>query len=235
MALHNYELFKRATDNFGELLATMAIHSPDANLIRQPNAIGMKVGQLGRYSYMDAAVVPIDQTPPPHCPNLPHYLWSHANEVDGRAWDNNMVLLGMGLDLKDFKAPQFVFPYQLIESGLETVGQMNECVYPNFSWFSQMITCLEDGRVATYGFKLGPNFVCVALTLLVDENLSIHAVTTANANRKQGLASQLVSQILAKAKDEGVRSATLHATQDGLALWEKLGFKKVGDLKGYVG
>jgi ribosomal protein S18 acetylase RimI-like enzyme len=72
------------------------------------------------------------------------------------------------------------------------------------------------------------------LTLTVGDDLSIQYVATEASHRRQGLATRLLLAILASAKAEGLRSATLQASPDGLSVYERLGFRKVATLRGFL-
>jgi GNAT superfamily N-acetyltransferase len=49
--------------------------------------------------------------------------------------------------------------------------------------------------------------------------------------RKRGIAQQIMLTILAWAKDRGLRSVNLHASDEGRRLYEKLGFKATNEMR----
>ncbi|BDE06072.1 hypothetical protein WPS_13480 [Vulcanimicrobium alpinum] len=92
----------------------------------------------------------------------------------------------------------------------------------------------DGDRVRANGLRDRETFVCVALTIAVDDDLGIHYVATEAAHRRRGLASRLLRAILANARAAGMRSAILQASADGLAVYERLGFRRVATLRGYL-
>jgi len=64
--------------------------------------------------------------------------------------------------------------------------------------------------------------------------VSIQYVATEAAHRRRGLASQLLRALLSAARDAGIRSATLQASPDGLSVYERLGFRHLTTLRGYL-
>jgi GNAT superfamily N-acetyltransferase len=59
-------------------------------------------------------------------------------------------------------------------------------------------------------------------------------VATESDHRRRGLATLLLTEVLARAAATGFRSATLQASQDGLPVYLRMGFRQVGVLRGFV-
>ena len=100
--------------------------------------------------------------------------------------------------------------------------------------FGPLVGSLRDDRVRTHGLAEGGSFACVALTLEVGDDVSIQYVATEEAHRRRGLASRLLLAVLADARGRGILSATLQASPDGLSVYERLGFRRVATLRGYL-
>ena len=95
---------------------------------------------------------------------------------------------------------------------LAVLGDINERAYGQIGTFSPLVRKLRDDRIRIYGLRDGGAFVCVGLTLEMGDDASIHYVATEASHRRRGLASQLVLAMLATARNEGKRSATLQAS-----------------------
>ena len=72
------------------------------------------------------------------------------------------------------------------------------------------------------------------MTLTVGDDASVHYVATDARFRRQGPASRLIEHVLASAVQAGARTATLQASADGLPVWERLGFRRLALLRGFV-
>jgi ribosomal protein S18 acetylase RimI-like enzyme len=59
----------------------------------------------------------------------------------------------------------------------------------------------------------------------------IFNVYTGLEHRRQGLARQLIQALLEEAKMRGIRSVSLHATNDGKALYQELGFEASNEMR----
>jgi len=78
-------------------------------------------------------------------------------------------------------------------------------------------------------------FVCIMFTMLLDGDLSIQYVATERSFRRRGLASRLLRRVLHDAyHTAGARTASLQATPDGLSVYERLGFRRVGALRAFL-
>lgn len=104
----------------------------------------------------------------------------------------------------------------------------------------------EPVRVADLGAPDGPPglsawvlvrdglAVAGAWSYLHDADCGIYAVGTSPQWRRKGLARTLMTQVLADARQQGARTATLQATRMGRQLYESLGFEAVGRYEEWV-
>lgn len=229
------ELARRSILGFGELIAALGRWSvgPEAE-IRWPNAVGARIAAAADNPFFDAAIVPVGAVPPADDLRLPSCLWTVADAIPGRVEDAEIATPCMGVALNDPAldldggAPNVEVP------SLAVLGDINERAYGDTGWFSPLVQALRDDRVRTHGLRDGNVFVCVALTVAIGDDISIHYVATEASQRRRGLASRLVRAVIATARDDGMRSATLQASADGLPVWEQLGFRRVATLRGYL-
>ena len=84
------------------------------------------------------------------------------------------------------------------------------------------------------GLRVGGTWACVAATLRRADDVSVQFVATEAPFRRRGLASTLLLAVLAQARIDGARTATLQASPDGLPVYERLGFRTVATLHALV-
>jgi len=229
------ELTRRAILGFGEMVAALGRWGVGAaSVVRRPDALGARIHTTAGNPWFDAAVVPLDMAPPADDPLLPRCIWTVADAVPGRIEETGIATPCMGVALDD--------PALALDGGalavevppLATIDDLNERAYNETGTFGPLIRTLRDDRVRTYGLRDRDTFVCVALTLAVGDDVSIQYVATEATHRRRGLASQLLRAMLAAARDDGRHSATLQASPDGLPVYERLGFRRVTTLRGYL-
>jgi len=228
------ELARRSAAGFGEMLAVVGHCGVGAgSVVRRPDAVGAHIDLADPNPWFDAVVVPADAPPPADDPSLPHCLWTFADRVDGRVEDVGIATPCMGLPL-DAPLP---FTFDPVDAGTPTpgaVGAMNDRAYGTGTVFGPLAARIRDDRVATHGIRVDGRFVCVAMTLTLDDDLGIHYVATEVDHRRQGLATRLLATIIGRGRSEGMRTTTLQASPDGLHVYRRMGFREVGLLRGFV-
>ncbi len=106
--------------------------------------------------------------------------------------------------------------------------------YGDIGMFGALIRELRDDRARVHGLRENGAFVCVAMTFALGDDVGIHFVATKAGCRRRGLASRLLLALMAAARADGIRSATLSVSSDGLSVYEHLGFCQVATLRGYL-
>jgi GNAT superfamily N-acetyltransferase len=229
------ELLHRAVLGFGEMVAALGRWGVDPDtVIRRPDLLGARIDTVGDLPWFNAAVVPADATPPEDDPSLPYCVWSLAEAVPGRAVDPDYVLPCMGLRFED---PALALGGPLVETekpGWEAFGLVNEHAYEAPDIFVPLIRDLQDARFTPYGLRRDGVFVCVAMTLVRGDDVCLHYVATEPAWQRQGLATKLLRTLLARARAQGLRTATLQASPDGQGVYESLGFRHLGTMRAFV-
>lgn len=120
------------------------------------------------------------------------------------------------------------------EPSLSGLGDVNERAYGDTGMFGPLICELRDDRARVHGIRENGTFVCVAMTFTVGDDVGMHFVATDADCRRRGLASRLLIAVMAAARADGIRSATLSASSEGLSFCERLGFRRVATLRGYL-
>lgn len=172
-------------------------------------------------------------TTPPDCHTA---YWTVADAAPGRVEVSEIATPYMGIALDD---PTLLAlgggAKNVATPSLVVLGDLNERAYGQIGGFTPLVrTLADDDRIRTYGLRDGNRFVCVAMTFTIDEDVSISYLATEGSHCRQGLASQLLLALLAAAREQGRRSATLQASTDGLAVYERLGFRTVATLRGFL-
>jgi GNAT superfamily N-acetyltransferase len=227
------ELARRSVLGFAETVAALGRWGvgPEA-VVRRPDAVGARVDVASDNHWLDAAVVPAGAVPPADGPDLPHCLWTLAPAVPDRVEDTAIAMPCLGLELDGDVA--FDVPAAAIDRpSLATVGEVNDRAYGQGDRLGPLVGALRDDRVQTHGLRDGDAWACVTLTLRVGDDLSVQYVATEERHRRRGLASRLLTAILADARAEGLRTATLQASPDGLPVYEHLGFRRVATLHAF--
>ena len=228
------EMARRSILGFGEMIAALGRWSAGAEVVvRRPNAVGARIDAAADNPWFNAAVVPADTVPPPDDPGLPDCVWTMADAVPGRVEEPGISTPCLGVELADL-ALELDGPLDLEAPTLQVLGEINERAYGQPGAFVPLVRGIRDDRLRTHGLCDGGEFVCVALTLAIGDDLSIQYVATEASHRRRGLASRLLLAIMAAAKAEGLLTATLQASPDGLSVYERLGFRRVATLRGYL-
>ena len=118
------------------------------------------------------------------------------------------------------------------ETDLATVGHVNDLAYGNpDARLERTLSPLPPGLLHAYVAELQGRPASVALALHHNEDCGISFVATAPHARRQGLASDVMQQVAADAREAGLTSATLQATSLGEKLYVALGYRKVSDMQ----
>ena len=211
--LDDAELARRSILGFGEMIAALGRWAAGAEaVVRRPDALGARIDAAADNPWYNAAVVPPGVPPPADDPRLPYCLWTLADAAPGRVEDPAIATPCMGVALDDPALSLDAGAMDVQAPSLAVLGDINDRGWGQIGVFSPLVRALRDDRVRTYGLRDGGAFVCVGLTLAIGDDASIHYVATESTHRRRGLASRLVLTMLAAARNEGMRSATLQAS-----------------------
>jgi len=228
------ELARLSAASFGEVLAMVALWGagPDA-VIRSPDVVGGRMGPTARSPWLDAVVVDPGAVPPPDDPRLPLCIWTFADRAEGRIEYPEIAMPCMGLELADV-AVAVDGQVEVISPALAVVGAVNDRAYGITPLFGPIAGRLRDDRIATHGLLVDDRIACVAMTLTLGDDLGIHYVATEAAYRRRGLATRLLTAVMQRGRADGMRTATLQASPDGLPVYRKMDFREVGLLRAFV-
>ena len=115
---------------------------------------------------------------------------------------------------------------------LATVGHINDLAYGNpDARLERTLAPLPPGRLRAYVAELQGRPASVALALHHEQDCGISFVATAPHARRQGLATDVMQRVAMDARDAGMTSTTLQATNLGEKLYYALGYRKVSDMQ----
>eukprot|EP00455_Lapot_gusevi_P050544 TRINITY_DN733_c0_g1_i1.p1 TRINITY_DN733_c0_g1~~TRINITY_DN733_c0_g1_i1.p1 ORF type:complete len:248 (+),score=31.29 TRINITY_DN733_c0_g1_i1:65-808(+) len=237
----DFELASRAIGGYGELTSAMAHNflGPDS-VIHRDNAIGCRLSppapaEAIENPWFNSVVVPFGAVPPVDSPDLPLCIWADTEAIEGRVVSDELCMPCLGLDLDPV-----VWNIPGAMDGVETpsavvLGDVNERAY-NSGGFTPIVTALRDPRVHFHGLKDPDSglFVCVGMTVLIGTDVSINYVATEQSHRRRGLATRLMRAMLAFGCSQGMQTATLLASPDGLPIYERLGFRRAATVRGFL-
>jgi ribosomal protein S18 acetylase RimI-like enzyme len=133
--------------------------------------------------------------------------------------------------------------FVLATPSLADLGDLNERAYGDAGTFGPIARSLHSDAMSLHGLRTcadpftpdrpGP-FVCVMLALRIGDDVGVHFLATEAEYRRKGLASHLLVAVLRGAAAAGATSASLQASEDGLTLYKRLGFRVVATLRGFV-
>jgi GNAT superfamily N-acetyltransferase len=89
----------------------------------------------------------------------------------------------------------------------------------------------HDRRIQLFAATKDDTLVGTALLCMNDELAWIGYVSVAKDHRRRGLGAQLAWQAAARAKDRGMHTVALHASDLGEPVYTRLGFKPVSHIK----
>ena len=131
---------------------------------------------------------------------------------------------GMGAALDELPEQ----PADPIAADLATVGRVNDLAYGNRDGrLERTLTPLPNGVLRGYQARMNDAPAAVALALHHDQDAGISFVATIPKARRRGLATQVMRQALTEAREQGLTTTTLQATDVGERLYVALGYRRL--------
>jgi len=230
------ELARRSIAGFGETLACLGrTRVGGAREVRLPGLIGARIPWAADNPWIDAAAVLPGATAPDAGADgdaMPRCLWTAGPGPAHRRLLTDVEMPCMALALDAAAPPVALTPET---PPWPVVGELNDRAYGQRDRLAPLIAAFGgEERLRAHGVRVDGTWACVAVTLRHDEDVSIQYVATEVAHRRRGLAGGLLAAVLAEARADGARTATLQASPDGRPVYERLGFSVVTVLRGFV-
>ncbi len=149
--------------------------------------------------------------------------------------------VGMVLDLKEFQAKgtdlqiERIGPKQLREfvQVLTTIGIHSDAHEKIYSQLPPLLY-LEESPFAFYLAYRDKRPIATGLLVLHAQVAGIYYITTIPEERKKGVGTAMMQQLLAHAQSKGYALSTLQASHLGKNLYEKMGYRSICSFKEYV-
>jgi GNAT superfamily N-acetyltransferase len=118
------------------------------------------------------------------------------------------------------------------EIDLPALARINDEAYGMHSAFARALERLEAGNgLYAYGVEEDGELVAGLVTFDFEDDCSVWLVATREAARGRGLAGSLMSHAMADARERGRTTSTLQATDLGRPVYERLGFRSLGEIQ----
>lgn len=236
-------LLVRLWDGFARLQALLGGHAGPGSVLEREGLVASVVPSAPDSPTLNAAVAIAAERAPEHLEELQRrYAGAKVRRwgvwLDGSASlaaqalaQAGMVVTtaspGMGAKLdelpgshEDGAAPR--------PADLTTVGRVNDLAYGNYdARLERTLAPLPNGILKGYRADLNGKPAAVALTLRHGEDCGVSFVATIPKARRKGLASTVMRQALAAARDSGCTTTTLQATDVGERLYTNLGYRRL--------
>jgi ribosomal protein S18 acetylase RimI-like enzyme len=121
-----------------------------------------------------------------------------------------------------------IAPQQAQIADLTTVGKVNDRAYGNYdSRLERTLAPLPNGILRAYRADVDGAAAAVAMALHHKHDCGVSFVATVPQARRRGLATNVMRQVLAEARERGMTSTTLQATDIGERLYSNLGYRRL--------
>lgn len=151
----------------------------------------------------------------------------------------NGVEPAMILDLHSFQtSPNVLWNHIYPVDSMEALEPFAKVVADNWSppdqnviTFYQRVgpSVLETDQLRLFYYLMNGHVVGTVELCRSGDTMGIYGLATLEKMRGQGIGSAMMSYVLNLAKEEGCQYATLQASEDGIGIYEKMGFSRVTD------
>jgi GNAT superfamily N-acetyltransferase len=230
----------RLWDGFARLQLLLGGHAGQGRTLERDGLVASIVRNAPDSPTLNAAVWLDPDKAAQHVDELER-LYAQANVrrwgiwIDGRASlaaqalaQHQMVMTtaspGMGAALENLEVDG---PAEQA-ADLATVGRVNDLAYGNYDGrLERTLTPLPNGVLKAYRADFDGEPAAVALALHHGDDAGISFVATVPKARRKGLATNVMQQALADAKQSGCTTTTLQATDVGERLYTALGYRRL--------
>lgn len=228
------ELFGSASPSarvvrLGGVIASVSPPTPDRSLFNSvyaadPSELSSLVGDLESI-FGEAGIRAWTVWLPADHPAGPGLLAPRGHILDGSP-------RSMGLALAGLRVPERSLPEGVelrTTHDLAEIGAVNDAAYGLEAVWATALSGEPDVLVHWLVAVEGERAIACAGVIDVGDDACVTAVATVPERRGDGLASIIVARLLAGAAERGLSTATLQASRAGAPVYERLGFRDVGN------
>jgi ribosomal protein S18 acetylase RimI-like enzyme len=147
-------------------------------------------------------------------------------EARGHLFDGEPA--AMTLDLADLRSAPGDVDWD-DDASFEELGRLNDEAYgyaPGTGYAAALVEPSASLPMRIFRAREGRETVSVMATIDHEDDLGIYFVATPERHRGRGLASRLLSAVLAAGRERGMRTSSLQASAKGAGLYERLGYRR---------
>jgi GNAT superfamily N-acetyltransferase len=234
-------LLVRLWDGFARLQALLGGHAGPGSVLERDGMVASVVPSAPDSPTLNAAVAIEADRAPEHLEEL-RQRYANAKVRRWGVWLDGSASLaaqalaqagmivtsaspGMGATLDELSGTDADYAAPRL-ADLTTVGRVNDLAYGNYdARLERTLAPLPNGILKGYRADLHGKPAAVALTLHHGEDCGVSFVATIPKARRKGLASAVMRQALAAARESGCTTTTLQATEVGERLYTNLGYR----------
>lgn len=247
MTISDVELERRVRDSLPAEIELFGSSSPSARVIRRGGVIASVSPAMPERSLFNSVYA----EDPDELPEVTDELEATYEAAGVRAWtvwlpashqvasllvERGHTLDGaprsMGVALTGFRPPARRVPAAVAQRAphdLAEIGLVNDAAYGLDGVWSVALTGEPTVAVRWLVAEEDGRPIACAGAIDAGDDACITAVATLPEHRGRGLASLLIAGLLADAAERGLSTATLQASRAGAPVYERLGFRDVGN------
>lgn len=140
-------------------------------------------------------------------------------------------LIAMSVLLASVDA-ELIEQIKVIESEQELEAWANACskAFGYETDATALLPLLSDDNAEIFAYRVGGNIAGTAIAYQTNAVMGVHQVGVLPEYQGKGIGKLLMSHLVAYAKDKGCELMTLQASEAGLPIYVKMGFKKLGNV-----
>jgi len=157
-----------------------------------------------------------------------------ALERDGHVLDMTLRVMAVKLDRIERPRADALEDWTA-EGELQVIGPLNDSAYGlETDSFARALANTPEGAVRAYVARLDGRAVGCLTVIDHDGNADVESVAVLPEARGRGISGKLLGYALADARERGLETSTLVATDLGLPVYERLGYREFGTVGMWV-
>jgi ribosomal protein S18 acetylase RimI-like enzyme len=216
------------------MLLLVGRHVPGATPLERDGLVGALVPTVGDYPWVSAAVLMPGAPRSALAGELPRCVWAteeHGAPPPGLHEHPDLAMPALGAELASLDAAPD--PEVVDDVPLDAAGALNDVAYEQDGPLESVVGALPAERVHAHGLRDETGWTSVTLIIDHEGDASIQFVATAPHARRRGYAARVIRHGLDAAAGRGCTTTTLQASAQGLGVYERMGYRRVGLLRAW--